>query len=719
MITIKKALLGATIALTTLTTTINHAAPVDGDDWLHTQGNQIVDKDGNAVWLTGANWFGFNATERTFHGLWSVNLESTLQTLADRGINILRVPISTELLWEWRNGVFSIPGINGSTNSALIGKTDLQVFDRFLEVARDIGMKVMIDVHSAEADNSGHFAPLWYKNAITPEIFYESWEWVTERYKDNDTIIAMDIENEPHGKPWADQEYAKWDGSTDVNNFKDACETASNRILAINPNMLVLCEGIESYPRDGVTWEGASAGTEFFNTWWGGNLRGVRDHPIDLGANQDQLVYSPHDYGPLVFRQPWFYDGFNRETLQQDAWNDNWLFIHDENIAPLLIGEWGGFLDGGDNQKWMEALRDQIVDDRLHHTFWAVNPNSGDTGGLLMNDWITIDEAKYAILKPALWQNADGKFVSLDHEVPLGSSATSVSLSEFYGNQQPSVGISSPSAGTDFTVGTSFNVDISLNQVSAANVYVNNALVASNQASGLFSVSVPTTEGPFVVRVEGVDANGTELGIQAERSYDAVAEVVLLPTISISSPTNGVEIDTDEQFTLTVAYENADGFKVEFAGQTQTVLNNTAIVLTAPSNANNYPLTVTAVNSSQQALDASASINIIVNEVITPPPGGITCSVGTANVWPGGFTIGDMVVTNSSASAISNWSVTLDFAPNVTLGNGWNANYTGATGAVTATNMPYNGNIGPNQSTSFGFQASYTGNFVAPTCTVN
>lgn len=719
MITIKKALLGASIALSTLASSIAHTTPVDGDDWLHTQGNQIVDKGGNAVWLTGANWFGFNATERTFHGLWSVNLESTLQTLADRGINILRVPISTELLWEWRNGVFSVPGINGSTNADLIGQTNLQVFDRFLDVARNIGMKVMIDVHSAEADNSGHFARLWYKDAITPEIFYESWEWITERYKNNDTIIAMDIENEPHGKPWADPDYAKWDSTTDVNNFKHACETASNRILAINPEMLVLCEGIESYPRDGISWDDASAGTEFFNTWWGGNLRGVREHPIDLGANQDQLVYSPHDYGPLVFRQQWFFDGFTRETLQRDAWNDNWLFIHDENIAPLLIGEWGGFIDASDNQKWMEALRDQIIEDRLHHTFWAVNPNSGDTGGLLLNDWVSIDEEKYAILKPALWQDENGKFVSLDHEVPLGSSATSVTLSEFYGNQQPSIGITSPNAGTNFTVDTSFNINIDLSQITAVNVYVNDVLSASNQSGGLLAINVPTTVGTFNVRIEAVDANGTELGLQAVRSYDAVAEVVLLPAISIASPANNVNVDTNEQFTLNVDYENADGFNVTFAGQTQTILNNTLIALTAPSTAGNYPLTVTAIDSTQQTLDATTSINVTVNNVVVPPQGDVTCSVGSANVWSGGFTIGEITVTNSGNTALSDWSVTINLPANSSLSNGWNANYTGTTGDVTATNMVYNGNLAPNQSVSFGFQGTYTGNYVAPSCTAN
>jgi len=29
---------------------------VANDDWLHVEGNQILDQQGNKVWLTGANW---------------------------------------------------------------------------------------------------------------------------------------------------------------------------------------------------------------------------------------------------------------------------------------------------------------------------------------------------------------------------------------------------------------------------------------------------------------------------------------------------------------------------------------------------------------------------------------------------------------------------------------------------------------------------------------
>ena len=406
--------------------------PQGTGDWLRTVGNILVDRNCRAVWMSGANWFGFNATERVFHGLWAVNLESVIQSLTERGINLLRVPISTELLNEWRNGEATTTSINTFANPELDGATSLEIFDAFLALSEEYGLKVMLDVHSALADNTGHLEPMWFKDNITTEIFYETWEWVAERYKNNDTMIAYDIQNEPHGIH-SQSPRAKWDGSTDEDNWKYACESASKRILAINSNVLVMCEGIEIYPVDGANWSSNNEDDYHF-MWWGGNLRGVADHPIELGVNQDQLVYSPHDYGPLVFRQPWFEGNFNAQTMF-DVWQPNWFFIHEQDISPLFIGEWGGFLDGGENEQWMGLLRDFMGEHFIHHTFWTVNPNSGDTGGLLLNDWVTWDEEKYNnYLKPVLWTDSDGRFVGLDHEVPLGGSGsnTGVTVSNFY-----------------------------------------------------------------------------------------------------------------------------------------------------------------------------------------------------------------------------------------------------------------------------------------------
>jgi len=71
------------------------------------------------------------------------------------------------------------------------------------------------------------------------------------------------------------------------------------------------------------------------------------------------------------------------------------------------------------NLKWMTYLRQFISENRINHTFWCFNSNSGDTGSLVLDDFTTWDEEKYESVKEVLWQ-ADGKFVGLDHEIPLG-----------------------------------------------------------------------------------------------------------------------------------------------------------------------------------------------------------------------------------------------------------------------------------------------------------
>lgn len=429
------------------------AAAADTADWLHTAGNKIVDSQGNEVWLTGTNWFGFNATERVFHGLWSGNITEITKAMADRGINIVRVPISTQLLLEWKAGQAAVPsGVNTYANPELLGRTTLQVFDYFLALCQQFGIKVMLDVHSAEADNSGHIYPVWWKGSVTPELFYQAWEWVIDRYRTNDTLVAADVKNEPHGK-WNESLRAKWDNSTDQDNFKNTCQVAGNRILAKNPNMLILCEGIEIFPKNGTNWS-STAEADYYGNWWGGNLRGVKNHPVDLG---NHIVYSPHDYGPLVWEQPWFQKPFDKATLTADVWTPNWLYIHNDNTAPLLVGEWGGRLGQDARQDtWMYALRDTIIEKRISQTFWVLNPNSGDTGGLLLDDWKTWDEAKYAMLKPALW-SYQNRFVGLDHQVKLG--ANGMSLTDRYGGTSDTV---APSVPTGLAVAGTTTGSVSL-----------------------------------------------------------------------------------------------------------------------------------------------------------------------------------------------------------------------------------------------------------------
>ena len=455
----------STICLSGLGANVN-AVDSNNDDWLHCKGDKILDMYGNEVWLTGANWFGFNCSENVFHGAW-YDVKGILNSVADKGIGLLRIPISTELLYSWMKGkpnpVSSVTASNNPPYHVCNPdfydpvnkvKNSMEIFDLSMKYCKELGIKVMIDVHSPDANNSGHNYELWYgkdtstAGVATTDMWIDTLAWLAKKYKNDDTILALDLKNEPHGKRGytgnsCPSTIAKWDNSKDENNWKYASERCAKAILAENPKLLIMIEGIEQYPKTekGYTFDtpdifGASGdASPWYGAWWGGNLRGVKDYPVDLGSLNSQIVYSPHDYGPSVYAQSWFEKDFTTQTLLDDYWYDTWAYIDEQGIAPLLIGEWGGHMDAGKNQKWMTLLRDYMIKNRINHTFWCINPNSGDTGGLIGNDWSTWDMEKYGLLKPALWQTKAGKFIGLDHAVPLGSNG--ISLGEYFNTPDP------------------------------------------------------------------------------------------------------------------------------------------------------------------------------------------------------------------------------------------------------------------------------------------
>ena len=116
-------------------------------DWLFVEGNQIVDREGKPVWLTGVNWFGYNTGTNTFDGLWACDLNSSIDAIADHGFNLLRIPISTELLLQWKNGEYPTANFNQATNDYLVGMNSLEIFNYVLDRCEQNGIKVMLDVH--------------------------------------------------------------------------------------------------------------------------------------------------------------------------------------------------------------------------------------------------------------------------------------------------------------------------------------------------------------------------------------------------------------------------------------------------------------------------------------------------------------------------------------------------------------------------------------------
>jgi Cellulose binding domain. len=87
------------------------------------------------------------------------------------------------------------------------------------------------------------------------------------------------------------------------------------------------------------------------------------------------------------------------------------------------------------------------------------------------------------------------------------------------------------------------------------------------------------------------------------------------------------------------------------------------------------------------------------------------------NSWSSGYQI-NVDVENGSSSAISSWTLELDFGEDPQVTGSWNVNVSESGNVVTASNISWNGNVGAGQTTSFGMQGSSDGNLSTPTCSV-
>jgi len=308
------------------------------------------------------------------------------------GFNTIRLPFATDTLHAT-----TASGIDYAKNPDLAGLTPLQIMDKVVAYAGQIGLKIILDHHRSSFGAGTSENGLWFDATHTEAQWIADWQMLAARYAGQSAVIGADLHNEPHAGTWGGG------GATD---WAAAAERAGNAIGQVNPNWLILVEGIASY-------QGSSY-------WWGGNLMGVRDRPITLAVT-NKLVYSAHDYGNSVYAQPWF-QGTDFASNLPARFDSAWGYIFRENIAPVLVGEFGTKLQDPKDAPWLEALTSYMAGDfnndgtidlpagqqGISWTYWAWNPNSGDTGGILANDWQTVNTDKLAYLEPIQFDLAGG-----------------------------------------------------------------------------------------------------------------------------------------------------------------------------------------------------------------------------------------------------------------------------------------------------------------------
>ena len=101
-------------------------------------------------------------------------------------------------------------------------------------------------------------------------------------------------------------------------------------------------------------------------------------------------------YGPSVAPQTYF-DATEFPHNMEAIWDAHFGFILSERSGCVIIGEWGGWNMGND-AVWQRAFSAYLSRRKISHFYWALNPTSRDTGGLVLADWHTPSSLKLTML---------------------------------------------------------------------------------------------------------------------------------------------------------------------------------------------------------------------------------------------------------------------------------------------------------------------------------
>jgi Ca2+-binding RTX toxin-like protein/aryl-phospho-beta-D-glucosidase BglC (GH1 family) len=359
------------------------------DGFLRASGNQIVDAGGNPFRIAGVNWFGMETVHFAPDGMHARNWRDMMDQMAELGFNTIRLPFSAEALQAG-----TLPtDIDYGLNPDLVGLTALEVMDRIIDYAGRIGLRIILDHHRSEAGDGPNGNGLWYTATHTAAQWIDTWVMLAQRYAGNPVVIGADLHNEPHAP-------AGWGTGDLATDWRLAAERAGNAIGAVNPDWLIFVEGIDRH-----------AGQDY---WWGGNLGAAAEHPVRLNL-PDKLVYSAHDYPNSIFAQTWFSDPDFPNNLPAE-FQRAWGYLFDSGISPIYLGEIGSRLIDPKDIAWMDKIVAYMGGDidadgtrdipagqfGPGWTWWAWNPTSGDTGGILKDDWITVEAEKLQRLAPVM-----------------------------------------------------------------------------------------------------------------------------------------------------------------------------------------------------------------------------------------------------------------------------------------------------------------------------
>jgi aryl-phospho-beta-D-glucosidase BglC (GH1 family) len=371
--------------------------------YLSTRGSQIVSEHHQFVRIAAVGWFGQNGLDSNVpvgvDGPY-VGIQANIDAMLAAGFNTVTI--------GWNNASLH----DSNTYAYLAGIDDV------VRAAGRAGLKVILNHHNDEgrAGNGNCLAQqangLWYDRGpgtdgtdgcgtpgtVTQESFLADWKTIARRYAGNPTVIGFDLDNEPAAYPGM----STW-GDGGVTDIRRMYSTVGSALEAIDPGVLIICEGPQNYNGTFTSAPGATAPE--------GDLTMVPSKPVVLMVDghrvTDKTVYSVHEYPAEI-------SGIKDDSgpAAIARYNAVWGHLVRDNIAPVWIGEAGSSMENNpDDTDWAQTLTSYINGREgamggptlrfprqgIGTTWWAWGYRPGDIPECTLTEDGALIEAQYAV----------------------------------------------------------------------------------------------------------------------------------------------------------------------------------------------------------------------------------------------------------------------------------------------------------------------------------
>mmetsp|Transcript_13180 Transcript_13180/g.31358 ORF Transcript_13180/g.31358 Transcript_13180/m.31358 type:complete len:515 (-) Transcript_13180:204-1748(-) len=349
-------------------------------------------------------------------GLAMESASNIVDFIADHGFNAIRILFNME---DWKDNIKVRQEswiVDGERNPELVDANYRDMLRTIIRHASRRQLLVLLACHRLRrsykddkhpANWPGTWNGLWFeRNTTAAELLSEEkvsllWSSVASTLCNEWNLFAVDLMNEPHMGFW---------GSVESTSYSDADWSAGaaklgNSVLRACARLLIFVEG-----------------TAEFKTEWGESFKAARLNglmargPVTL-INMSKLVMSPHSYGPSLYGADaslwkWFPERFTSADFPHNLpayWDEHFGFLNEMGIrAPIVVSETGGDMKCCDIPKVLQRPRaDALYQETLLRYldnkdagffYFCLNPGSHDTGGVLLDDWVTPDMDKLNLI---------------------------------------------------------------------------------------------------------------------------------------------------------------------------------------------------------------------------------------------------------------------------------------------------------------------------------